>query len=316
MNYESFKERFNWIKKNPHFLFLYNEIRRRSRFFTLSHLNDKQAITKLYKRYTGREIDWENHKRFTEKLQLLKFYYADNPVVATMVDKYGVREFIEQNGFGDTLNELYGVWTNAKDINLDNLPDKFVLKVTNGSSWNIICKDKEKLIKNWNIQRKLLNSWMKQNLALYGRELFAGKITPRIICEKYLEDKSGALTDYKIYCFNGKVKLIEVDVDRYGNWKRNYYDENWDFVKLTDCYPHFTEDYKPINFEFMLRMSESLSKDLPYLRVDLYEVNGKVYFGELTPIDGSGFHTLDPDEFDFIMGEWLELPENINDYIK
>ena len=317
MNFDQLKTRFQWVKKSPYSLFIYNEIKRRSRFFTFSNLDDKQAIEELYKRYTGREIDWVNHKRFTEKLQLLKFYYSKDPFIGKLVDKYRVREYIEQKGYGQTLNTLIGAWTNVNDIKLDQLPEKFVLKAAHGSSWNIICKDKRELEKRWRIYKKLMNSWLKQDLSVYGREGFFHFAEPRIICEQFLQDKSGALIDYKFFCFNGKVKFIQVDFDRYGDWRKNFYTENWDMFDLQTSKPHFNDDgFKPKNLEAMVAMAKDFSKDYPYLRVDLYEVDGRIVFGELTFIDGCGFYTFNPDEYDFIMGEWLELPDSIEDYVQ
>lgn len=267
--------------------------------------DDKDYIEMFYKKTTGRELDLKNPKRFTEKTQWLKLNDR-KPLCTICADKYAVREYIEKTGHGELLNELLAVYDNADEIDVDKLPDKFVLKATHGSSMNLICKDKKSI--NWKSKKKIFNLWLKINIYLDGREWAYKDIKPRIIAEKYLEDDSGNLRDYKFFCFNGKPKIIQVDEDRYSDHRQAYYTTSWEkYDFYLDCKTCDLE--RPKMLDEMLKIAEDLSSPFRFVRVDLYNCNNKIYFGELTFYDASGFYSFHPDKYDFIFGDMLPIDD-------
>lgn len=267
--------------------------------------DDKNYVEMLYKNNTGRTLDIDNPKRFTEKLQWLKIYYHD-PLTQQCADKYSVRQYIESKGYGYLLNDLLAVSETPDGLDINSLPKKFVVKAAHSSSMNLICTDKDSI--NWKSKNKIFDLWFKINLYLDGREWVYNGIKPRLVVEKYLEDDSGSLRDYKFFCFNGEPKFIQADEDRYSTHKQAYYSAEWKHLDFTTgC--QTCDVKKPENFDEMLKIASDLSADFPFVRVDLYNCNGKVYFGELTFFDGSGFYSFDPDKYDYIYGDMLELPE-------
>ncbi len=270
---------------------------------------DEELVIRSYRKATGIELDLSNPLRFTEKLQWLKLNY-NSPHMSRCADKHAVRQYVESKGYRDILNEVIGVYSHPDEITLAELPGKFIIKTTHSSGWNIICTDKQKIVKSWNWWKKILKLWLKEDFSKYYQERHYSSITPQIVCERFLGDSVRGLTDYKFFCFNGMIRLIEVDVQRYTSHKQNFYDENWNYLDVSEGYgDHFDHHlYKPKNLEEMKKISEKLSKGFPHARVDLFEWEDKIYFGEITFIDGSGFYKTEPAEFDYKMGEWLELP--------
>lgn len=271
---------------------------------------DKTMIKLQYKISTGRTLNLKNPKRFTEKLQWYKLYYR-NPLMTQCSDKYGVRQYVSSKGYEDILVPLYGVYNRAEDIDFEKLPDKFVLKTTNSSHTNILCEDKSKLDINNTIIT--LNKWLTKKSSKLGREWSYYNIKPRIICEKYLDkDENNDLVDYKFFCFNGEPFCLYVIVNRFINdgIKLGIYDTNFDKLpyRRSDIKGLNVDVSKPKNFEKMIEIARNLSKDFPQVRVDLYNIDGEIYFGELTFYDGSGYKGYIPDEFDFILGEKFQLP--------
>ena len=272
-------------------------------------LGDYEFICKAYKRILGREINLKNPTRFTEKLQWLKLFWRDD-AARICSDKYAVREYLQEKGYGELLNDLIAVYESVDEIDEKVLPDSFVLKGAHDSGWNLIVKDKSKV--NWFMWKKIMRSWLKQNLYYFGREWNYENQKPRIIVEKYLEDDSGELRDYKFFCFNGQLQYIQLDENRQTKHKRVYLDEDGNVLKMADSHAH-DEGLglslpSSLHLE-MLEIAKNLSKDFPQVRVDLYECNGKIYFGELTFFDGSGFYQFDPDEWDEYWGSRLQLPK-------
>lgn len=279
----------------------------------LDFVPDKQMVKLQYRIATGRKLHLNKPVRFTEKLQWYKLYYRD-PLMVKCSDKYEVREYVASKGYSDILVPLYGVYDKAEDINFDELPNKFVLKTTNGSHTNILCEEKSKL--NIKETKELLNSWLTDWEGKVGREWAYHHVKPRIICEKYLEkDKNNDLVDYKFFCFNGEPFSLYVIVERFisSGIKLGIFDT--DFKKLPykrEDIPWLKTDYKkPGNFDEMLKVAKKLSEDFPHVRVDLYNIDGRIYFGELTFYNGSGYKGYDPEEFDFILGENFKLPQKI-----
>lgn len=271
---------------------------------------DKLMIQLQYKIKTGRRLNLKNPTRFTEKLQWYKLYYRD-ALMTKCVDKHSVREYISQKGFEDILVPLYGVYESVEDINFDVLPDKFVLKTTNGSHTNIFCEDKEKL--DITETKKLLYQWLNKRPVKAGREWAYYNIKPRIICEKMLGNE---LIDYKFYGFRGNVEYIKVVKDRFhiSGQKQGIFNNRFEQL------PYFKNDVgridnyleKPQKFDEMVFIAKKLSEDFPHVRVDLYNIDGKIYFGELTFYDTSGYETFTPDEFDCILGRQFILSPKIN----
>jgi len=276
----------------------------------LDFIPDETMIRIQYKIKTGRKIDLKKPARYSEKVQWYKLKYRD-PLMIQCADKYGVREYVKSKGLEKILIPLYGVYKNAEDINFDTLPNKFVLKTTNGSHTNIFCEDKSKFNRNEAVEK--LNTWLKSKRIKAGREWAYYNIEPKIICEAYLEkDRTGDLPDYKFYCFNGEVFCLYVCSERNinGDTKISIFDR--DFNKMPVKRKNIDEVSlnirKPENFETMIRYAEILSSDFPHVRVDLYNKDGFIYFGELTFYSASGYIEFEPDNFDFVLGEKFKLP--------
>lgn len=298
------------VKRNLIVLYLWNEYRRIKGNVELKKIDDLEFIVSEYKRRTGNSLQLAFPERFTEKLQWLKLFYRDEKIEECS-DKYMARLYVEKQGYSELLNELIGVYDNVNDIDLDSLPDKFVLKASHGSGWNIVCTDKSRL--NWRMYKHIIRSWMRQNLYVYGREWNYKNLTPKIIIEKYIDSGDGQLTDYKFFCFNGKPAFVQVDRDRFHGHKQSYYDMEWKKLSFTTGHEAISE-LRPTEFERMKQLAEELSKPFPHVRVDFYNVDKQIYFGEFTYFDGSGFYRYEPDEWDFHWGTLLQLPEvNYND---
>lgn len=287
---------------------------RSMRFKILKLLNfipDKTMIKLQYRIKTGRKLNLKNPQRYTEKLQWYKLYYRD-PLMTKCADKYTVREYVENKGLDYILNELYGVYDSVEEIDFDKLPNKFVLKTTNDSHTNIFCEDKSKA--DIDKIKETLDGFMHlRNGKSPGREWAYDNSKRRIICEKYLDkDKNGDIVDYKFFCFSGKAYYLYVITNRFlpGGAKLGIYDIQKN--KKTSSYrsdiePLYEEIELPNNFEQMKKIAEKLSEDFPHVRVDLYNIDGKIIFGELTFYDASGYNSFEPDEFDFILGEKFNI---------
>lgn len=278
----------------------------------LKFIPDEPMIRFQYWMKHHRFLNLNDPQRYTEKLQWYKLYYR-NELMPICVDKYQVRKYIESKGLSDILVKLYGAYDKAEDIPFDNLPEKFVLKTSNGSGTNIICKNKSKLSRNEVIEK--VNRFLKQSSASAGREWAYAQGTPKIIIEELLEDLTntdGSISDYKHLCFNGKPEYIVLDVDRFTNHKRNIYDTNWSDLHVASdctCIDDGRKIEKPANYERMIEIAKILSEDFPAVRVDLYNINGRIYFGELTFFPWSGYVQFTPDSFDFDMGKKFVLPK-------
>ena len=277
----------------------------------LSWVPDKMMIKLQYRIKMGRKLNLKNPERFTEKLQWYKLYYR-NPIMHKCVDKYEVRKYIKSKGLESILNKLYGVYERPEEIDFDKLPNKFVIKTTSGSGGQnvYVCEDKSKL----NITELIskLKYWLKLNpKKSFGREWAYESTNNRIIVEKYLEGNDEGLSginDFKFFCYNGKVEYIVFDGDRYVRHKRSFYDRNWNYIDIqSDCDKLDNIIKKPKNLKEMIEVAEKLSSDFPFVRVDLYSIKGKIYFGELTFYPWTGYVQYDPDEFDYDLGKNFPL---------
>src|SRR5699024_1610504 len=257
-------------------------------FYFKNFFNDKKLIKHKFKRRIGRKVNLENPVKYNDKLQWLKLNWYD-PVATKCADKYEVREYVTELLGKKYLNKLLAVYESVDQINLDELPNSFVLKGTHGSGFNIICKNKNKL--NWKKEFKKMRRWMQINYYWANREWVYKDIKPRIICEKYMEDSSGKPPrDYKVFCFDGEPKLIQVDIDRFDQHKQNFYDTNWKFRNVEIEKPAAKEAIveKPEKLEEMLQLSKILTSSFPHARADFYDWDGKIIFGEITFFHHSG----------------------------
>lgn len=269
---------------------------------------DKIHLKMQYKYHLGQKLNLNNPRTFNEKIQWLKLYDR-RPEYSTYVDKYAVREHIKRKIGEQYLIPLIGVYNSVDEINWNKLPDKFVLKCTHGSSCNIICEDKSKL--NIEDSKRKLNEWMKNNWYWYGREWPYKNVKPRIICEKYMVDESGVeLKDYKYFCFNGKPEVMFVATDRGIDTRFDFFDMEFNHLPVMQHYKNGVKKIvKPKGFDEMVKLASQLSKDIPHVRVDFYDINGKIYFGELTFSHFSGFVEFVPNEWDYRIGSMLTLPK-------
>jgi hypothetical protein len=263
----------------------------------------------------GKRLDLKRPKTFNEKLQWLKLYDR-NPMYIQMSDKYKVREYIAATIGKEYLIPLLGVWDSAGKIDFDSLPRQFVLKCTHDSGSIIICHDKNNF--DTDLAKKKLKKRLNYNYYYHGREWCYKNITPGIIAEKYMTDESGTmLKDYKVFCFNGESKLIEVDIDRFSNHIRNFYSPEWNYQLLENDCPTDSKILieRPNQLKRMILLSNDLSKGIPQVRIDWYSVGQNIYFGEFTFYDGNGFNNYNPPEWDELFGNWIILP-NIQHPIK
>lgn len=277
----------------------------------LKFIPDKTMLKIQYRLKLNRKLDLKNPKRFTEKIQWYKLHYR-NPILKTCANKFAVREYVKSKGLENTLTELYAHYDNVESIVWDELPEEFIIKTqTGGGGLGImICHDKSDETRR-KIYDKFSFSGTVTGSKGGGREWAYWEIPKGIVIEQLLVNKQcpeAGINDYKFFCYRGHAKYIVVDVDRYVGHKRNFYDREWNDMHITsDCAAIDREIPKPDNLDEMLRVAEKLSEDFPYVRVDLYNVDGKVYFGELTFYPWSGYVQYYPDEADFLFGEDFDL---------
>lgn len=271
---------------------------------------DARYLEILYNYKMGKKLDLDNPITYNEKLQWLKLY-DKNPLYTKLVDKYEVRKYISEKIGDKYLIPLIGVWNSFDEINFDLLPNQFVLKCTHDSGGLVICKDKTKL--NINEVRKKLERGLRRNYFTNTREWPYKNVKPRIIAEKYMVDESGIqLKDYKIFCFDGEPKTLFVATDRGIDTKFDFFDINFKKISVKQ---HYDNSHKSINkpqgFKTMLELSKKLSQDMPHVRIDFYDICGKVYFGEMTFYHFSGLERFEPESYDYEFGKWISLPKMI-----
>src|SRR5699024_8576569 len=295
------------LKRNNFIKELYNNL---CYIYAKCIQSDKNFIKKYFEKHVGRKVDLHNPIEFNDKLQWLKLNWYD-PFAVKCADKYEVRKIIKNKIGSKYLNELYAVYDSINEIDISQLPDMFVLKATHSSGRNFVCKNKYKV--NWNKKIKEVEKWMKENYFWKYREWVYKDIKPRIICEKLLEDdnQKDGLTDYKFYCFHGEPKYCQVIKDRSAGGTIDFFDTDWNHMEFTGLQnlPNSpTPIPRPEKLEEMLDISKKLSEPFPFVRVDLYYVNKKIYFGELTFFPRSGIGSFYPPKWNKKMGDLLELP--------
>lgn len=277
--------------------------------FLLKMLPDSIYLKMVYERCMGKKLNLKNPQSFNEKLQWLKLYDR-KPIYSTMVDKYAVKEYVASIIGEKYIIPTLGVWDKFEDINFDILPNQFVLKCTHDSGGLVICEDKNKL--DIVAARKKLNKSLKHNYYYGGREWPYKNVKPRIIAEKYMKDSDAEnLKDYKFFCFNGMPKCFKVDFDRFVEHHANYFSMDGKLMRLGEeiCPPDFNREiFLPKSLRLMKEFASKLANEQPFLRVDFYEVDGRVYFGELTFFPASGFGKFIYEGNDELLGSWIKLP--------
>ena len=280
-----------------------------SRRHLLNWLPDAQYLKLLYYSKLGIILNLDNPKTFNEKLQWLKLYDR-RPEYTVMVDKHAVKEYVSNIIGKEYIIPTLGVWDKFEDINFDTLPEQFVLKCTHDSGGLVICKNKS----DFDIQsaKTKINLCLCQNFFYHGREWPYKNVAPRIIAEAYMEDTStNELRDYKFFCFDGIAKMMYIATDRCTKdveTKFDFFDMDFNHLDFTNGHPNADVlPKKPDSFEKMRELAEKISEGIPHCRVDFYEVDGRIYFGEITFFHMSGLAPFDPPEWDQKIGEWIEF---------
>lgn len=285
------------------------------RFFAVCFRNiikafsKKKYISLQYKYITHHKLNWNDPKRYTEKLQHLRYYeYPNNPLVNKCAGRVGARNFLIENNLANYLIPVIGIYDKFEDINFDKLPNQFAMKCTHGCAMNYICFDKSKI--NIPELKKKFKKWLKTDYGKKTVELHYSPIKPQIIIEELMLENGQLPTEYKIHCFNGVAKSLYVVTSRGKDIRYNNYYIDWtpfDGSQFNGWKKSDTVLKKPINFAEMIKISELLSAKFPFVRVDLYNINGKIYFSEMTFTPAKGTLILDDDKCDFEMGEWLNI---------
>ena len=280
---------------------------------TYKYWPDSLWLKVLYRAKLHRNLNLKTPVRFTEKLNWLKLH-DHNPLYTRLVDKYDVKQYIKEKLGEQMVIPSYGVWEHFDDIDFDKLPNQFVLKCTHDSGRFCICRDKA--VFDVEGARKKLETSLRNNFFWWTREWPYKSVKPRILAEKFMvDDGSDALTDYKFFCFNGVPKMMYISKDVSADPRTDFFDMEWNHLPLrmkdanADIQPQ-----KPELFEEMKDIAITLSKGIPHVRVDLYVINGNIYFGEMTFFHNSGIFSITPDEWDYKIGEWLDIDiyKNIN----
>ncbi len=282
----------------------------------LSIVPDKLYLSVLYFFRMRKRMNWKNPQTFNEKLQWLKLYDR-NTIYNIMVDKYEAKQYVADRIGPQYIIPTLGVWDHFDDIDFDTLPDRFVLKCTHDSGGLVICKDKSKFDKD--AARKKIEKSLKTNYFLYGREWAYKEVKPRIIAETYMEDTvDGELRDYKLFTFGGVPRIMFVATDRSKpgeDTKFDFFDMNYTHLDIRNGHPQAEiTPHKPSQFETMKMLAQKLSDGTVHLRVDFYEVNGHIFFGELTFAHWSGMMPFDPPEWDKKLGDWIDMKKFIGGY--
>ncbi|MDO6744032.1 ATP-grasp fold amidoligase family protein [Tenacibaculum soleae] len=271
----------------------------------MTFLPQEYYVKCYYEYYSGKKINYNNLVEFNQKLTWYKVFYRPK-ILNILVDKFAVRSFVKDRIGKEFLNECIGVYTNPSKINFDELPNQFVIKGVHGCNFNLIVKDKTKL--NKIKARILMYKWLSKNYYYKGGLQWAYKdIKPRIVIEKFLEDKEvKELIDYKFYCFNGEPKFLVAQSDKLGKY---FYDLNWNFLPFTWRKNYNTPIDEPSNFAELKELAVKLSEGFPFVRVDFYSVDGQSIFGEMTFYPTNARDDFYPEKYNKIVGDYFVLPK-------
>jgi hypothetical protein len=271
----------------------------------------KLYLKLLFRLRMGYWMDFDNPQTFNEKLQWLKLYNR-RPEYTQMVDKYAVKEYVASIIGEEHIIPTLGVWDSVDDIDFDKLPNQFVLKCTHDSGGIVICTDKSQL--DVEKAKAKLRAGLKKNYSPQSREWPYKDVPRRIIAEQYMVDESGyELKDYKFFCFDGVPKALFIASDR-GNpteeTKFDFFDTEFNHLPFTNGHPNSTKPIlKPKGFEEMKKLAGELSQNLPHARIDFYDINGQIYFGEITFFHWGGVVPFEPVEWDYSFGAWIKIPK-------
>ena len=271
-------------------------------------------MSEIYYRIVMKQkLNLKNPHTFNEKLQWLKLYsYPKNKTVIQCADKYAVREYLKEKGFEKYLNQLIGVWDCAEDIDWSTLPERFAIKCNHGCAYNIICGDRKTF--DTVAAQKQLSRWMAEDFSLFNCEVHYHYINRKIICEKYIETEDGFFpVDYKFYCFNGIPKFIGVFIERDVELQRVFLDLDWNPLPYAKNGGSGKLPKKPVCYEEMLSVVRELCCDFTFVRVDLYEMDQKVLFGELTFTPTGGLVNFFSYETDIALGQMLDISKEMNE---
>lgn len=300
-------------KKFPHLYDIYAHQKRKANIRRIEKIKkmpfEKQLLIleDMYEKRIGHKLDWNNLRTYTEKMQWEKVYHKD-PLKVKLADKYAVRDWVAEKIGDRYLIPLLGVYKSFDEIDFSKLPNQFVMKTNHGSGTNYIVKDRSQFNKKQ--ARVIFNDWMATDYAYNtGFELHYSEIERRIIIEKYLETPQNELQDYKFLCFDGEPKFCWVDMGRYSNHTRNVYDLKWQLQPWNqERYGIYKDPIPcPTNFDKMIEIARKLSKGFAHVRVDLYNVEGEIYFGEMTFTNGSGLDRIIPEEYDRKLGDMWNI---------
>lgn len=270
------------------------------------NIPDRIYLLLFYRRRMGRPLNLHNPRTFTEKIQWLKLNWRDD-ILTQCADKYEVRKFVQERIGPEILKELYGVYEKPEDIDINKLPDAFVLKVNRGCKQNIFCKKKSEF--EWKHSFHLLKKYFKKDLYPIYREWAYKNITPRLICEEHLTKNDEMLYEYGFYCYDGVVRQVEINKYQADLFRVNMFDIDLNLLENKYGDPALQEPVtRTPQYEKMLEYAAVLSKGFPFVRVDLIYVNNRIYFGEMTFYPLAGLCKLDPDSFDYFLGSYLKLP--------
>lgn len=274
----------------------------------LSVYLDRIYLCRVFRQKFGYELDLEHPETFNEKLQWLKLYNR-NPLYSELVDKYKAKEYVTKLIGKEYVIPLLRVYDKAEDIDFDDLPNQFVLKC-NHYTGVFVVKDKSKIDKEEMIRQ--LSKQLNNSLYTYTREWPYRNVQPVIIAEKYMEDQYGELRDYKFFCFDGCVKAMAIQTGRLTQKSpySNFFDSDFTPLHIQNLHPINPETPPlPLCKELMKELAEKLSAGIPFVRMDFYEVDGKIYFGEYTLYHAAGFLPFETEEWDKIFGDYIKLPK-------
>ncbi len=286
------------------------QVRRLQEGLKLLWESDERRIRRKFRQAFGREPDLASPKTFNEKILWLNLNDR-RPVKTVCADKYAVRDWVSERIGDHYLIPLVGVYEDARDIDLDSLPDGFVVKATHGSGWNLIVHDKRQL--DWQAATHRLNGWLASSYFPYLREWQYRDIPPRLVVEELMLDDRGRIpSDFKLLCLTGaetQTIIVEVDLDRHTNHCRNLYDLDWNRLPFDLNYPASDEHVpRPDRLDEMVEVAKGLSFGFPFVRVDLYSTANGLRFGELTLTPDGGGGRFEPPEWDRRLGDLIELP--------
>ena len=301
------RDLIRFLHRNEDVFFTIKYLRLRFIMWFYRDMDDRAYIERQYKRRTGRRLGLNPPVLYNEKVQYSKLYNQDERM-KRLVDKAQVRDYVRERIGEQYLPQLYGVYDTVDEVPFDALPERFAMKLTNGSGFNYICK--EKTPQEIRKIKKRFRQWLKLDFYMLGREWAYKGVKNRIICEEFLEDAEGAgLNDYKVFCFGGEPKLIQVDFDRFSNHRRNLYTPDWTFLDERVAYendPHANLPPPP-NLDEMLACARKLSEGFAHVRVDFYDIAGRIVFGEMTFYHGAGYLHFEHEAFEKQLGDDWEL---------